>query len=212
MAPAPIVTYYSIRSSFAYLGARRIAALARRFHRKLVHRPIRLSLTMGPIGGQPFDERPPLRTAYSLRDMQRWAAFLGIPILDDPIHHDGPMELPSGAVIAAQHAVERGAAGDLDELAALILEALWRDDRDIAEQAVIAELMERAGFQPTHLIPAALDPATQLELARNCREAIVRGVIGSPSYLVDGENYYGQDRLDFVERQLAAGAARSPDP
>ncbi len=194
--------YYSVRGSFAYLGARRIAALAKRHHCRLRHVPIKLSVTMGPIGGQPFDQRPAQRTAYSLRDQQRWSAHLGIPILDDPIHHDGPMELPSGAIIAAQHAVARGAAGELDELAALILEALWRDDRDIADEGVIAELMERAGFQPKSLIPAALEEKTQLELARNCREAIVRGIIGSPSYWIAGENFYGQDRLDFVERHL----------
>ena len=196
--------YYSIRSSFAYLGARRIAEIARRHHCRLRHVPIRLAVTMGPIGGQPFDQRPPLRTAYSLRDLQRWSAHLGIPILDDPIHHEGPMELPSGAVIAAQHAVARGAAGDLDELAALILEALWRDDRDIADEGVIAELMERSGFQPNRLIAAALGEETQLELARNCREAIVRGIVGYPSYWIAGENFYGQDRLDFVERHLAS--------
>lgn len=195
--------YYSIRGSFAYLGARRVALIARRHHLRLRHLPIRLAVTMGPIGGQPFAERPPLRTAYALRDMQRWAAHLEIPILDDPIHHEGPMELPSGAVIAAQHAVARGAAGDLDELSALILEALWRDDRDIADEGVIAELLERAGFQPNRLLVEATDSQTQLELARNCREAIVRGIVGSPSYWVAGENFYGQDRLDFLDRHLA---------
>ncbi len=198
-----IYYYYSIRSDFTYLGAARIAALAEQHGRRLVHRPIKLSVTMGPIGGIPFDQRPPLRTAYSHRDAARWAEHLGIPCLEDPIHHDGPMELPSGAVIAAQRAVARGEAGDLDELHRLILEALWRDDRDIAHQRVMAELMTQAGFEPSRLIPAALSDEVQLELARNCREAIVRGVLGAPTYLVDGENFFGQDRLDFVARWLA---------
>jgi 2-hydroxychromene-2-carboxylate isomerase len=198
-----VVTYYSARSSYAYLGMRRLMELAGRHGRTIVHRPIKLSVTMGPIGGQPFDERPPLRTAYSLRDMQRWAEHLGIEILDDPIHHDGPMELPSGAIISAGRAKARGEPGDQDELAALILEALWRFDRDIADRAVIGELLERAGFAQEPLLDEALSGEVQLELARNCREAIVKGVVGSPTYFVDGENFYGQDRLDFVERWLA---------
>lgn len=203
-----LFAYYSVRGSFAYLGMRRFFALARQHNRPIVHRPIKLSVTMGPIGGQPFAERPPLRTAYSLRDQQRWAELLGIDILDDPIHHDGPMELPSGAVIAAGRAAARGEAGDQDELAALILEALWRHDRDIADRAVIGELAERAGFAPDPLIEEALSDEAQLELARNCREAIVKGVIGSPTYYVDGENFYGQDRLDFVARSLERRADR----
>ena len=77
------------------------------------------------------------------------------------------------------------------------------DDRDIAHQRVMAELMTEAGFEPSRLIVEALSDEVQLELARNCREAIVRGVIGAPSYFVDGENFFGQDRLDFVERWLA---------
>ena len=200
-----IFYYYSIRSDFTYLGAARIAALAKKYGRRLVHRPIKLSVTMVPIGGIPFDDRPPLRTAYAQLDAARWAAFLKIPCLADPIHHDGPMELPSGAVIVAQRAVLRGERGDVDELHCLILQALWRDDRDIADTRVISELAEKAGFDAPKLVREAVSEHAQLELARNCREAIVKGVLGAPSYFIDGEHFFGQDRLEFVERKLAQG-------
>jgi 2-hydroxychromene-2-carboxylate isomerase len=117
----------------------------------------------------------------------------------------GPVELPSGIVIAGQRAVGRGEAGDVDELSRLVLEALWRFDRDIADEAVVAELVATAGYaDPRALIEEALTEAVQAELARNNTEAIIRGVIGAPSYFVDNEYFYGQDRLDFVERKLAA--------
>ena len=197
--------YYSVRSSFTYLGAARIAELARRHGRRLVHKPILLSVIMPPIGAQQFDERPPLRNGYMRLDLQRWAEYLGMPIELEPVHHIGPNELPAGAVVAAQRAVRDGTKGDLDALSEGILAALWRDDRDIADEGVIAELCTAAGFDPAPLIRTAMTPDVQLEIDRNNREAIIRGVLGSPSYFVDDENFFGQDRLDFVERALKKG-------
>jgi len=196
--------YYSTRSNFTYLGAARLNALAKTHGRTIVHRPILLSVTMPPIGGLPFGERPTMLRHYAMNDALRCAAHLGVPVLREPIHHEGPVELPSGIVIAGQRAVGRGEAGDIDLLSLLVLQALWRDDRDIADAAVVAELCAEAGYaDPKALLAEALSTAVQAELARNCREAIMRGVIGAPSYFVDGENFYGQDRLDYVERALA---------
>lgn len=196
--------YYSTRSNFTYLGAARINALARTHGRRLVHRPILLSVVMPPIGGMPFGERPTMLRNYAMRDALRWAAHLGIPLLREPVHHMGPVELPSGIVIAGQRAVARGEAGDVDDLSLRVLQALWRDDRDIADPAVVAELCRAAGFTaPDALIDEALTAGVQAELARNCQEAIIRGVIGAPTWFVDEEPFYGQDRLDFVARALA---------
>lgn len=197
--------YYSTRSSFAYLGAARIAALAAKYGRRLVHKPIILSTTLPPIGAQQFADRPPHRTAYMRRDFQRCAARLGMEVELEPIHHNGPVELPSGVVVAAQHAVRGGAKGDLDALSIAVLAALWRDDRDIADETVIAALCKDAGFEAAPLIAAAMSPEVQLEIERNNREAIIRGVMGSPTYFLGEDNFYGQDRLDFVEEALAAG-------
>lgn len=197
--------YYSTRSNFTYLGAARLNAMAARYGRTIVHRPILLSETMPAIGGMPFGERPVMLRNYAMTDALRHAAHLGIELLREPIHHMGPVELPSGIVIAGQRAVGRGEAGDVDELSRLVLEALWRFDRDIADEAVVAELVATAGYaDPRALIEEALTEAVQAELARNNTEAIIRGVIGAPSYFVDNEYFYGQDRLDFVERKLAA--------
>jgi 2-hydroxychromene-2-carboxylate isomerase len=200
---AVIEYYYSLRGSFAYLGSARIRSLAREHGRQLAHKPILLSEIMGPIGAQPFDQRPPMRTAYARLDFLRWAEHLHMSVHADPIHHLGPMELPTGVVIAGQRRTGDGLPGDVDELSHLILEALWRDDRDIADETVISELCEKAGFDPDVLMGEALSDNVQLELARNCRDAITFGVHGSPTYFVDEEPFYGQDRLDFVARALA---------
>lgn len=198
--------YYSTRSNFTYLGAPRLYALAEKYGRKIVHRPIILSVTMPQIGGVAFDQRPSMLRNYAMNDALRCAAHHGMELLREPIHHVGPVELPSGIVIAGQRAVGRGEPGDVDALSFDVLEAMWRFDRDIADPGVVADLAEGAGFgNVTGLIEEALSTAVQNELARNCREAIMRGVIGAPTYFVDDENFYGQDRLDYVERALAAG-------
>lgn len=194
--------YYSVRSSFAYLGGPRLNALPERFGCRINHYPILLSVTMGPAGAQPFDQRPPLRNNYARTDLLRWAHHLGMPIIADPVFHLGPSELPSGLVIAGQRAVERGETGDLNQLSFLILEALWRDDRNIAHDSVLAELAIDAGFDHNALLAEAVEISAQQELQRNCREAIARGVLGSPTYFINDEPFYGQDRLDFVERAL----------
>lgn len=202
--------YYSVRSSFAYLGAAELVDIARRHGTRIVHRPIRLAVTMPPIGGRPFDERPPQQRAYSRRDCIRWAEHRELPFVYEPIHHEGPMELPSGIIIAGQRVRDAGGSGDVDELSSSVLAALWAEDRDIANDGVIGELVSRAGFaDAAALVARAREPDIQAELDRNNREAIMRGVIGAPTYFVGEENFYGQDRLDFVDRWLARGTMPS---
>lgn len=196
--------YYSTRSNFTYIGAARLNAMAEASGRRIVHRPILLSVVMPPIGGMPFGERPTMLRNYAMRDALRCAEHLGVPILREPIHHMGPVELPSGIVIAAQRAMGRGEPGSVDALSLGVLEALWCYDLDIADKSVVAGLCRDAGFTaPDALIDEALTEAVQAELARNCQEAIIRGVIGAPTYFVDDEPFYGQDRLDYVERALS---------
>ena len=196
--------YYSTRANFTLLGASRLIALARKYNRRILHRPILLSETMKPLKATPFDDRPAIMRNYSMRDALRTAEHLGIALLREPVHHLGPVELPSGIVIAGQNAMARGEKGDVDQLSLSVLEALWVHDKDIADEKVVAGLVKSAGFKdPKALMAEALDASTQAELMRNCTEAIIRGVLGAPTYFVDEEPFYGQDRLDYVERALA---------
>lgn len=196
--------YYSTRSNFTLLGAGRLNALAAKYKRRILHRPILLSETMKPLKAISFHKRPAILRNYAMHDALRTAEYLGIPLLREPVHHMGPVELPSGIVIAGQNAVLRGEAGDVDQLSVQVLEALWLHDRDIADEAVMAELVKAAGFKNADvLIAEAMSDATQAELMRNCTEAIIRGVIGAPTYFVGEEMFYGQDRIDYMERALS---------
>ena len=190
--------YYSVRSVYAYFGAPRIGALARRFGRRLRHRPIDLSQVVPAAGSLPFADRSPTLRAYQFgRELERWSEWLGMPVILEPVHHYGDRDLPSGLVLAAQ-----AAGADVDALSSAMLTALWRDDRDIADPAVLARIAHAVGIDAEPLLERALQPDVQAEFAACTAEAIRIGVLGSPTYVVDGELFYGQDRLMFVERHL----------
>ena len=196
--PAAIDYYYATRSIYAYFGAARICALARDSGRRLNHKPIDLSRVVPAVGSQPFADRSAAHLRHFFgREIERWSEFLDIPALVEPSHHYGDRAMSSGFVIAA-----RQQGGDVDALHLAILQALWRDDRDVADAAVLSDIAREAGLDPEPLRAAAMTPAVQAEFDQNTRDAIALGVFGSPTYIVDGEMFYGQDRLMMVERAL----------
>ena len=202
-SPGQVIEYfYSVRSSYTYLGAQRLYALAREHGRRVLHRPVLLSIVVPAAGGVPFEDRSPVWWRSQENDMERWGTYLDIPIIPDPVHHYGTMELPSGLVAAAQGQVDSGGSGDVDLLSFEILAALWRDDRDISDPAVTDPLCREAGFDPEALRKSALAAEAQAQVKANSEEMVARGFIGAPTYVVDGEAFFGQDRLMFVERQL----------
>ncbi|MEI7444601.1 MAG: 2-hydroxychromene-2-carboxylate isomerase [Burkholderiales bacterium] len=197
--------YYSVRSIYAYFGARRAAELARRFGRRLRHRPIDLSKVVPAAGGVPFAQRNPRQRAYQFgREVERWSEWLELPVIVEPVHHYGDRDLPSGLVLVAQRE-----GLDVDRLSEAILAALWRDDRDIADPAVLASIAAEVDLDAGPLLARARDADVMAEFAACTDDAIRLGVPGSPTYVVDGELFYGQDRLMFVERELAAPFGRS---
>lgn len=195
---ATIDYFYSVRSVYAYFGSKRIAALARRFGRTLQHRPVDLSRVVPAAGSLPFSQRSATLRAYQFgRELERWSEWLDLPVIIEPKHHYGDRDLPSGLVLVAQQQGQ-----DVDALSDAILTALWRDDRDIADRDVLSQIAESVGIDAAPLLDRALAPETMAEFVASTDEAIRIGVLGSPTYVVDGELFYGQDRLMFVERHL----------
>ncbi|MET4130717.1 2-hydroxychromene-2-carboxylate isomerase [Roseovarius sp. MBR-6] len=205
--------FYSIRSSFTYLGAARLNSLAAEAGLDVLHRPMDLAAliekfesieaagtTDRPYAGARVLEADPIRERYTQLEYRRWGAYLGIEINVDPSHHYGPRELPSGVVIAAQR---RGL--DAGRLSHAILEALWRDDRDIASRDVIESLIHKLdlGIDPTQLCEEAMSPAVLRQIAENTEAAAAKGVFGSPTYIWKDELFFGQDRLGFLRRAIS---------
>lgn len=190
--------YYSTRSIYAYFGAQRIVDLARRFGRRLIHRPVDLSRVVPAAGSLPFDKRSAAHKAYQFgREIERWSEYLGIPALVDPVHHFGDRTLSAGVILAAQ-----AADADVDRLHVDMLTALWRDDRDLSSAELMANLLSGVGADAKAILDAARSADIQAAFNQCTELAIDAGVPGSPTYIVDGELFYGQDRLMMVERAL----------
>lgn len=198
--------FYSAHSAFAWLGSARLMEICTRHGARLVHKPIFLSPVVEAAGGLSFAGRTQAHVDYFFgRDIEHWAEFRGVEVIRHrPTHHDNALDLPNGVIIAAQEG-GRGA----DALAHAILGAHWRDDADIADAATLAPLIAGCGLDPQVLLAAARSEPVQARHDANTAEAIARSVFGSPTYVVGGDPFYGQDRLDLVERALSRSFAPS---
>ena len=196
---AEIEYFYSAHSLFAYFGSVRLSEIAAASARRIAHKPFDLHRVMTAQGAVPFGERSQAHYDYFFgREKERWAEQRGAPIFGPtPSHHGKDMTLPNGMLIAGLVA-----GHDIDRLAHCLLEAHWRDDADIAERATLARLAETVDIEPGPLLDAALSPAVVALYEANTEEAIRRSVFGSPTYFVDNDMFYGQDRLELVERAL----------
>ncbi|MBI1360621.1 MAG: 2-hydroxychromene-2-carboxylate isomerase [Alphaproteobacteria bacterium] len=187
--------FYDFTSPTAYLAWARLPAIIERTGATLVYRPMFLGGVMQTTGN-----RPPgmvaAKGAWMAADLQRWAKRYGTPYAPNP--HFPMMTLMVQR--AAQEWIDRP---DFDIYLAAIFNAAWRDQKNIADKGVLAEILEGAGFSPEEFFAAAENPANKEKLKATTDEAVARGVFGAPTFFVGDEMHFGQDRLDFVEEALS---------
>lgn len=203
---AQIDYYYSAHSAFAYLGSARLAEICAARGETLVHRPIPLSPVVEAQGSQPFAARTQAHVDYFFgREIERWAEFRGVPILARrPTHHDADYTLAAGMIIALG---DRGPA--VDRLAHAVLEAHWREDADLSDRATLRSLARALGHDPDALLDGAASEEVAARYRANWDSALRLGVMGSPTYVLAGDMFYGQDRLELLERALVQPFAPS---
>jgi len=196
MTEKTIEYFYSAHSAYAYLGAPTLGRIARQTGARIIHRPFDFLPVVQAAGAQGFKDRSAAHIAYFFgRELRRWAQWRDLEILAyRPTHHDNSLALASGMILAT---TER------DTLSFAILQAHWRYDADIADPAALRAIAHDCGLDADVLLRSAQNAEIQAQFATNTDEAIARGVFGSPTYFVDGDMFYGQDRLDMVERALA---------
>jgi 2-hydroxychromene-2-carboxylate isomerase len=197
----PVITYYmSVTSPWTYLGSARFAAIARKHGYTVDIKPSRFGEVFAKTGGLPLPKRSPERRAYRLMDMKRWRDHLGIPVNLEPKHFPTDDSPASRLVIAAKLAGK-----DAHALATEIGKALWEKEQNITETPVLETCARNVGLDATAILKAGPVEA-ELSALHDAytAEAISRGVFGAPSYvLASGEIFWGQDRLDFLDRALA---------
>ncbi len=191
--------FYAAHSAFAYLGSERFRAIVTAAGRRIAHRPVDLRRVVAEGGAVPFGCRTRAHAAYYFgREIERWSEERGAPWLGRiPTHHANDITLPNCMLIAG---LVRGI--EIDGLAHAMLEAHWRDDADLADRNTLATIGRGVGVDPVPLLDLALSTEVKTIYRANTDEAIRRSVFGSPTYFVDGDMFYGQDRLDMVERAL----------
>jgi 2-hydroxychromene-2-carboxylate isomerase len=209
---AGIEYFYAAHSAFAYIGSARFMAIARAAGRRILHRPFDLGAVMAAVGSPGFSERSAAYRAYFFgREIARWAEYRGVPIINHrPSHHDNDIAPANRMIIAADRL-----NGQADALAHALLEAHWRDDADLADEHTLAQRASSLGLEAATLLAEANSPAVRQIYDDNTNEVIKRSVFGSPSYFVDADMFYGQDRLELVERALKqpfAGTWQPPAP
>lgn len=195
-----VVTYYmTVVSPWTYLGHDPLVALCAKHGAVIDLKPVDLGRVFPASGGLPLKQRAPQRQAYRLVELARWQAQLGIPLNAQPKFVAAGADLAARWTFAAiEHDPERALA-----FAGAVMRARWAEERDIADPATLAACAERAGLPADGVEARAEAPEIAARYEATTQEAIDRQVFGTPWYFVDGEPFWGQDRLDFVARKLA---------
>jgi carboxymethylenebutenolidase len=195
-----VIDYYlTLISPWAYLGSQRFADIAQRHRVQVQVKPVNFGEIFPRTGGLPLAKRAPERQAYRLMELKRWSDYLGIAIQLHPEFFPAPEQVAACMVIAAG---ETG--GRPLDLAQAFGRAVWEQQRNIADVGTCEAIALETGHHAVDLLAQALDPATRSRQAALTEEAVARGVFGAPSYVYRDEIFWGQDRLDFLDRALAA--------
>lgn len=189
--------YFTVLSSYAYLAAPRVAEMAARTGAAVVFRPMDIMKVFEAAGTTPPAKQSEVRKAYRAADLKRVAKAHGMPINVKPAFWPAPQNLASGLIIAAQES-----GNDPLALTQAVLKAVWVDEKNIADEVVLVEIAASCGYDGSDLLDQAKSDSVQAIFSANTGDAIAKGVFGSPSFIVDGELFWGQDRLGYVEAAL----------
>lgn len=188
--------YFTPTSPWTYLGHERFGAIAARHGARIRCKPVDFGKVFQVSGGLPLAQRAKQRQAYRLFELRRWRDFLRIPLTLHPKFFPAASELASRLILAAPEPQQFRLAGAL-------LRAVWAEERDIADAETLRAICGENGLDGTRLVAEAEGPAVAARYAALTAEAIERQVFGAPTYVFRDEPFWGQDRLDFVERALA---------
>jgi carboxymethylenebutenolidase len=192
--------YLSPMSPWTYLGHSRLAEIAGRHGATINVKPVDYGRIFPASGGLPLSRRAPQRQAYRLAELARWREHLGVALTVQPKFFPYESSLASRLIIAADG---RGSGAAL-RLSGAILKACWSEERNMADEGELANVARAQGLEPRGLMAAAKSDEAQARYDELTGAAIELQVFGAPTYVYNSELFWGQDRLDFLERALAA--------
>ena len=201
--------YFSVVSPYTYMAQARFLNLLVKYENvapKVNYKPADILKVFSETGGLPLGKRSPARQAYRMTELKRWKEALNLDLNFEPKHFPVPDGDAQKVVVAAIQA-----GHDPGKVALGFMRACWAEERDVSDAETIKAVVQDAGLNPDELIPASQTATAQAQYDQNTAEAIERGVFGAPSWILEGELFWGQDRLHFLERALMKASGHVPD-
>jgi 2-hydroxychromene-2-carboxylate isomerase len=196
--------YFTPQSPWAYLGHARFTAMAKAHGAMVRVRPVDYGAIFPVSGGLPLAKRAPQRQAYRLVELARFSRHLGMALNLKPKFFPVADDDAARLIIAVD--LHDGTEAAM-RLCAAVFAAVWARERDIADAGTLEALIAECAL-PARRVEQSRDPAIQERYEDYTRQAIAANVFGAPSYVIDGEIFWGQDRLEFVERALESSIGK----
>ncbi len=191
--------FYDCSSPWTYLAFSKIEDVARRHQADLIWRPILVGGVFNAVNPSVYETRQrPVKpkARYYAKDLQDWDRIYGLKIGQPSVFPVNSVKAMRGAFVAHEH-------GKISPYSRCVFEQYWGEDRDISRDEVLREIVGMVGLDPDELFEKISSQEYKDKLKRNTDELIERGGFGSPTIFVDGEMFFGNDRLVLVEHALA---------
>jgi len=189
--------FFDFGSPYTYLAYKELPRIAARTGAAIVWRPMLLGGVFKATGNHSPAEIP-AKSKWSSGDTERWARRYDAPFRHNPFFPVNTLALMRGAI-----GYQRKGQTEFHRYVDAIFSAMWEDGKNLNDPNEIGRVLVAAGFDPREALAMLDDPEVKSELKRVTEEAVARGIFGAPSFIVDGELFWGNDRLTFVEEQLA---------
>ena len=200
--PRQVDYYFSLLSPWAYIGHQSFRDLVSAYDLKVNHKPVVLVDLFSETGGLPLMKRHPVRQRYRMVELQRWRDKRGLKFHLQPAHWPFNARLADGVVIAA---LEAGL--DPDRYLRRAFAGVWENQLNLADAATVAKLADESGLPGRQLVERSGSEEITTAYEQNRQDALASDVFGSPVYVLDGEVFWGQDRLDLLADALKSGRA-----
>ena len=198
--PRPIEFHFDFSSPYSYIASEQIEPVAQRHGRTVDYKPVLLGAVFKASGSAPLTELYAPKASYAKRDFERSARYAGVPYQLPSRFPIASLAAKRSVVWLQQHRPERAAP-----FIHAVYRAFFVDDRDISDAAVVAEIAREVGIDPAELAAGVQQPEIKERLKTLVDQAIQAGIFGAPTIIVDGEVFWGNDRIPQVERWLAEG-------